>query len=206
MNVFWDSNCVAPWDCWSICYLECMLATPSNQTPEAWHRDLLRKKIPGMFKASTSFVVNKKLTNRHHSPPPAPLATPPTPRHYPTQPAISRHHSPPPVTTRHQPPLPATTRHYLPLLDTTRQLPATTYQYSPLHALLATTRHYPSPPATAPNAAATRHNFHYPPPPATPSTTRHYSTLHATTRHYPSLPATTRQYSPPPALIATNRH
>ena len=61
MNVFWDSNCVAPWDCWSICYLECMLATPSNQTPEAWHRDLRRKKIPGMFKASTSFVVNKTL-------------------------------------------------------------------------------------------------------------------------------------------------
>ena len=61
MNVFWDSNCVAPWDCWSICDLECMLATPSNQTPEAWHRDLLRKKIPGMFKASTSFVVNKTL-------------------------------------------------------------------------------------------------------------------------------------------------
>ena len=61
MNVFWDSNCVAPWDCWSICDLECMLATPSNQTPEAWHRDLMRKKIPGMFKASTSFVVNKML-------------------------------------------------------------------------------------------------------------------------------------------------
>ena len=60
MNVFWDSNCVAPWDCWSICDFECMSATPSNQTPESGHKQLL-KKIPGMFKSSTSFVVNKML-------------------------------------------------------------------------------------------------------------------------------------------------
>lgn len=61
MDVFWDSNCTPPWDCWSICDFDCMLATPSNQTSEAWHRDLLRKKIPGMFKCSTSYAINRML-------------------------------------------------------------------------------------------------------------------------------------------------
>ena len=61
MDKFWYSNCVEPWDCWSICDFECMLATPSNQTQESWHKQLILKKIPGMFKASTAFVINTTL-------------------------------------------------------------------------------------------------------------------------------------------------
>ena len=38
-----------------------MLATPSNQTQESWHKQLILKKIPGMFKACTAFVINTTL-------------------------------------------------------------------------------------------------------------------------------------------------
>ena len=41
-----------------------MLATPSNQTQESWHKQLILKKIPGapgMFKARTAFVINTML-------------------------------------------------------------------------------------------------------------------------------------------------
>ena len=61
MDKFWYSNCVEPWDCWSICDFECMLATPLNQTQESGHKQLILKKIPGLFKASTAFVINTTL-------------------------------------------------------------------------------------------------------------------------------------------------
>ena len=31
MDAFWDSNMVAPWDGWSVCDMQTMLATPANQ-------------------------------------------------------------------------------------------------------------------------------------------------------------------------------
>ena len=56
MNTFWDSYCVAPWDCWSIGLFECPMCTPSQQVQESWHKQLMIKKIPGMFRASTEYV------------------------------------------------------------------------------------------------------------------------------------------------------
>ena len=37
------------------------LCTPSNNTQEAWHRDLLRSRIPGHFRGSTECVFNVAL-------------------------------------------------------------------------------------------------------------------------------------------------
>ena len=53
MNKFWDSNCVSPWDCWSIGDFDCMLATPSQNTQESWHNHIMKSAIPGLFRAST---------------------------------------------------------------------------------------------------------------------------------------------------------
>ncbi len=42
MDTFWSSYCDDPWCCWNLC--DCgliMLATPSNQTQESWHREIL---------------------------------------------------------------------------------------------------------------------------------------------------------------------
>ena len=58
MDKFWDSNCQPPWDCWSVSDSSCMLMTASNQTQESWHREMLRSKIPGMFKGSTERVLS----------------------------------------------------------------------------------------------------------------------------------------------------
>ena len=61
MNKFWDSNCRGPWKNWSIGSFDCMLCTPSNQCHEAWHRDILRARIPGKFKGSTEAVMQDSL-------------------------------------------------------------------------------------------------------------------------------------------------
>jgi len=57
MHGFWDEYCVAPWDCWSIGSTNAMLATPSNQTIESWHKTLLHSCIPGLFKCSTEALL-----------------------------------------------------------------------------------------------------------------------------------------------------
>ena len=56
MDVFWDSYCRAPWDNWSVGLFQCMLCTPSQQTHETWHKQLLQSKIPGLFHGSTAAV------------------------------------------------------------------------------------------------------------------------------------------------------
>ena len=59
MDTFWDSNCRpgSLWRNWCIGDFNCMLATPENNCQEAYHRTILKKKIPGMFKGSTEHVV-----------------------------------------------------------------------------------------------------------------------------------------------------
>ena len=57
LDKFWDSNLADPWDCWSICDMDTMLSTPSNQAQESWHKQLLQSRIPGLFKGSTAKVV-----------------------------------------------------------------------------------------------------------------------------------------------------
>ena len=62
MDTFWSSYCDDPWCCWSLC--DCgliMLATPSNQTQESWHREILRSRIPSMFKCSTEKMLGVAL-------------------------------------------------------------------------------------------------------------------------------------------------
>ena len=61
MDTFWDSNLTNPWDCWSICDLDTMLSTPSNQVQESWHKQILQSRIPGMFKGSTESVITTAL-------------------------------------------------------------------------------------------------------------------------------------------------
>ena len=61
MNTFWNSHCVPPWDCWSIGDFACMLCTPSQNTQERWHRQILDSRIPGMFKGSTEHVLKVAL-------------------------------------------------------------------------------------------------------------------------------------------------
>ena len=46
-----------PWLNWTIGMFSCMLATPSNQPEESWHKQILQGRIPGMFKASTEQVL-----------------------------------------------------------------------------------------------------------------------------------------------------
>ena len=56
MDKFWNVNCIDPWNTWSVGLFDAPLCTPSNNTQEAWHRDLLRGRIPGMFRGSTEAV------------------------------------------------------------------------------------------------------------------------------------------------------
>ena len=56
MDTFWNSYCVAPWDCWSIGDFACMLCTPSQNTQESWHKHLHTTRVPGLFRASTEHV------------------------------------------------------------------------------------------------------------------------------------------------------
>ena len=61
MDAFWDSNLCHPWDCWSICDFDLALCTPSNQVQESWHNQILKARIPGMFKGSTESVIKVAL-------------------------------------------------------------------------------------------------------------------------------------------------
>ena len=61
MDAFWDSNLTDPWDCFSICDMQTPLSTPSNQVQEAWHNQILKSRIPGMFKQSTTNVITQAL-------------------------------------------------------------------------------------------------------------------------------------------------
>ena len=61
MKTFWNSYCVAPWDNWSVGLFDCRLCTPSQQTQETWHKQLLLTKIPAMFRGSTAFVFAETL-------------------------------------------------------------------------------------------------------------------------------------------------
>ena len=61
MAKFWNSYCVKPWDCWSTGPLMVRLCTPSQNTHESWHKQILQSKIPGMFKGSTEHVFAEAL-------------------------------------------------------------------------------------------------------------------------------------------------
>lgn len=61
MTTFWNSYFTGGWDCWSLHQFECRLATPSQQTQESWHKQLLQSRIPGMFRGSTAFVFEESL-------------------------------------------------------------------------------------------------------------------------------------------------
>ena len=62
MNTFWNTYCRdATWRVWSVGLFDCMLCTPSQQTEESWHKQLLQSKIPGMFKGSTEHLFNATL-------------------------------------------------------------------------------------------------------------------------------------------------
>ena len=55
--VFWNSYCINGWDCWSLCdFVRIPLCTPSQQTQESWHKQIMQSRIPGMFKGSTEQV------------------------------------------------------------------------------------------------------------------------------------------------------
>jgi hypothetical protein len=56
MNTFWNSNCIAPWSNWHMGRADVVFCTPSQNAQESWHRDILRSKIPGMFRGSTETV------------------------------------------------------------------------------------------------------------------------------------------------------
>jgi hypothetical protein len=56
MNTFWNSNCIAPWSNWYMGRADVVFCTPSQNAQESWHRDILRSKIPGMFRGSTETV------------------------------------------------------------------------------------------------------------------------------------------------------
>ena len=57
MNTFWNSNCCAPWDCWSLGGFECMLMNVSNNVQESWHSLLQKKYVGGAMKGSTESVL-----------------------------------------------------------------------------------------------------------------------------------------------------
>ena len=61
LRKFWNSNMTGEWDQWSIGEFGCMLFTPHNQAQESWHKQILRSKIPGMFKGSTEGVFSTAL-------------------------------------------------------------------------------------------------------------------------------------------------
>ena len=55
---FWNSHCVAPWDNWTMAScIDVPLCTPSQNTQESWHNNLLHGKIPQMFGGSTEHVL-----------------------------------------------------------------------------------------------------------------------------------------------------
>ena len=56
MKTFWNSNCIAPWSNWYMGRADVVFCTPSQNAQESWHRDILRSKIPGMFRGSTEAV------------------------------------------------------------------------------------------------------------------------------------------------------
>ena len=56
MDKFWNSNCVAPWDCWSIGDFGCKLCTPNQNVHETWHNQLKRSRIPNTFRCSTEHL------------------------------------------------------------------------------------------------------------------------------------------------------
>jgi hypothetical protein len=56
MTKFWNSNCIAPWSNWHMGRADVVFCTPSQNAQESWHRDILRSKIPGMFRGSTETV------------------------------------------------------------------------------------------------------------------------------------------------------
>ena len=56
MNTFWNSNCIEPWNNWHMGRADVVFCTPSQNAQESWHRDILRSKIPGMFRGSTETV------------------------------------------------------------------------------------------------------------------------------------------------------
>ena len=47
LKSFWNEYMVEPWDNWSIGVFDGMLCTPSQQTQESWHRQILQSRIPG---------------------------------------------------------------------------------------------------------------------------------------------------------------
>ena len=61
LRTLWNSYCIPPWDNWSLGLFDCMLATPSQQAEESWHKMLNTSKIPGMFRGSTEYVFKETL-------------------------------------------------------------------------------------------------------------------------------------------------
>ena len=61
MNVFWNSYCMGGWDNWSIGEFLTRIVTPSQQTQESWHKQILQSRIPGMFKGSTEHCFAESL-------------------------------------------------------------------------------------------------------------------------------------------------
>ena len=61
MNKFWNSYCCAPWLNWSVGHCNIPLATPNQNTIEAWHRQLKKNRIPGLMNASTETCFAKAL-------------------------------------------------------------------------------------------------------------------------------------------------
>ena len=61
MNTFWNSYCLTPWLNWSVGHCNIPLATPNQNTIEAWHRQLKKNRIPGLMNASTETCFAKAL-------------------------------------------------------------------------------------------------------------------------------------------------
>ena len=61
MRTFWNSYCVAPWDCWSIGGFDAACCTPSQNCQESWHEHLKVARIPGMMKGSLAMVLQVAL-------------------------------------------------------------------------------------------------------------------------------------------------
>ena len=50
MITFWNSHCIEPWDNWTMAScIDVPLCTPSQNTQESWHNNILIGKIPQMF-------------------------------------------------------------------------------------------------------------------------------------------------------------
>jgi len=58
MITFWNSHCIEPWDNWTMAScIDVPLCTPSQNTQESWHNNILIGKIPQMFGGSTEHVL-----------------------------------------------------------------------------------------------------------------------------------------------------